>query len=69
MNYSHAYKQLYDYAKNNNLLNGRYVHHWQEQNKDHVMENIGIRILQEHYNNVGEKKEKKQLYKMIEFLK
>jgi RHS repeat-associated protein len=65
LDYSHAYKELYDFAKQTGNLNGRYIHHWQEINSDKIMESTGIKILQEHYKNIGTPKKRSSLLQMI----
>lgn len=68
LDYSHAYKELYSYAKETGNLNSRYIHHWQELNSDKVMETTGIKILQQYYNNIGSPKSRSSLLQMIKFM-
>ena len=68
LDYSHTYKELFDYAKQTGNLNSRYMHHWQELNSDKVMETTGIKILQQYYNNIGSSKSRSSLLQMIKFV-
>jgi RHS repeat-associated protein len=68
MDNSHAYKELYNFAKERGTLNDRYIHHYQELNSDKVMEKVGIPILQQYYNGIGKSKSKQDLMNMIKFV-